>query len=503
MKTSCQRAIEKRNKKRLRRLQRNKARARIPRHNLDYDVSNRTSGLSHGGVAALVDLARAVGLDESLDSSLSLLKQRRPYSESDHVLALVATVLSGGTCPEDQRLLRNKPELLDALGFERIPDPTTAGDFLRRFDSRSIEQAQEAILQTSTGVLANKLPACERKLAIIDADGTLSPTGAECMDGIDYSGHKKQWGYHPLLLSLANTGQPLWIINRPGNRSSAEGAAQALDIVTTRLLEIYERALLRGDTDFSQCAYLDGWDETGRIDFVFGFDAKENLVGLAEALPASAWRQLLPRERKIKTRPRKRPERIKDQLIQEKGWRTLKTEREDVAEFGYKPTACNKAYRMVVVRKRIRVTEGQTEFLPETRYFFYITNLRTRSAEEIVAEARQRCNQENLIAQLKGQVHSLSPVSNTLESNWAWMVIASLAWTLKSWFALFAGSGAERQRVLRMEYKGFIQRLISIPVQVMKQAGRTLLRVMGGDLQSVKTFLEAWKEIRRLRRLRV
>ena len=500
MKTSCRRALEKRNRKRTSRLRRKQARSRIPQHNLQYEVSGRISGISHGGAPALLQLARATGLHHSLDASLALLKERRPYSESDHILALAATVLCGGTCPEDQRLLRNNPEMLDALGFERIPDPTTAGDFLRRFTPESIHQFQLVILRITAALLARKLPATQRRLAVIDADGTLSPTGAECMEGIEYSGYKKQWGYHPLLISLANTFGPLWIINRPGNSTSARDAAQALSLVTNELLAIYDRALLRGDTDFSQCPHLDGWDETGRIDFVFGFDAKANLVARAEALPDKSWKELLPRQRPVKTRPRTKPERIKQKLIEQKGWKTLRTEREDVAEFDYRPAACKRTYRMVVVRKRVQVLEGQTELLPETRYFFYITNLRSENAEEVVRLARQRCDQENLIAQLKGQVHALSPVSNTLWSNWAWMVTASLAWTLKSWFGLFAGQ--KRRRVERMEYKGFMQRVLQIPVQVVRQARRTVLRVIGGDVEGVRTLFGAWEEIRRLYPLR-
>lgn len=500
MKTSCQRALEKRNRKRQRRLQRKQAFSRIPHHSIRYEVSGRTSGISQGGVPALLELARAVGLHKQIDSSLALLKERRPYSESDHILALVATLLAGGSCPEDQRLLRNKPEMLDAFGFHCVPAPTTAGDFLRRFTPEQIHKLQQIILQITTDLLKQRLPAAERRLALIDADGTMSPTDAECMEGIDYSGHKKLWGYHPLLVSLANIFAPLWIINRPGNRTSAEGAAEALNIVTEQMLTIYERALLRGDTDFSQCTHLDRWDGTGRIDFVFGFDAKPNLVALAEALPRRSWKRLVPRERVIKTRPRTKPERIKEKLVEEKGWKTLKTEREDLAEFDYQPAACRKSYRMVVLRKTIRVTEGQTELLPETRYFFYITNLKTESAEEVVRQARHRCDQENLIAQLKGQVPALSPVSNTLVSNWAWMVVGSLAWTLKSWFALFTGT--ERRRVQRMEYKGFGQRLLQIPVQVVRQARRTVLRVIGGDVESVRTLLGAWKQIRRVGPLR-
>jgi hypothetical protein len=176
--------------------------------------------------------------------------------------------------------------------------------------------------------------------------------------------------------------------------------------------------------------------------------------------------------------------------------------REDVAEFEYQPLACRKSYRMVVVRKTIEVTEGQLLLVPETRYFFYITNWRDLSLEEVVAEANQRCNQENLIAQLSGQVHALKATSNTLLSNWAWMLAASLAWTLKSWFALFAPKQEERERLLGMEWRTFAWRFVSMPGQVVESGRRRVVRLLGGHLPSLSTFLSITEEIRRLRLIR-
>ena len=177
--------------------------------------------------------------------------------------------------------------------------------------------------------------------------------------------------------------------------------------------------------------------------------------------------------------------------------------REDIAEFGYQPTACSRPYRMVVVRKLIEVRQGQLELEPITRYFFYITNLAGVPARDVVLSANQRCNQENLIAQLKGQVHALTTTSGTLESNWAWMVIASMAWTLKSWFALFAPDKAERKRLLGMEFNTFVKLFMTLPVQIVRAARTVTLRILGGHLPSLPLFLSIWADVRSLRRIRV
>lgn len=503
MNTTDRRNLANRKRKIQRRLARSKAQsaASAPSPALKYEVSSRISGVSCGGVPVMLELARAIDLPAMINADVLVFKERHEYTESDHVLALATMVAGGGKCPEDLGPLRRDVPMLDALGVKTLPHPTTAGDFLRRFEESNIAQLQKVFLKATAHQLGACLPAWEKKLGVVHADGTLSPTDAECMEGIGYS-YKKLWGYHPLVLSLANTNQPLWIRNRPGNAASAEGAAEAFNIVSEHLLTVYERLLFAGDTDFSQSAYLDGWHETGRIDFVFGFDACENLVALAEALPQSAWTKIARKVRPIKTRPRTKPRRVKAQMVEAMEFETIHTECEQVAEFKYRPGKCSRKYRMVVVKKTLRVTKGQTELLPRTRYFFYITTLFDARALEVVDIAHKRCDQENLLAQLKGQIQALCPTGNDLLSNWAWMVVASLAWSLKSWLGLYMADEGQRRRMQKMEYKSFHKQFIEFPVQVVRQARQRVLRVIGGVVDSVEVLLRTFDEILRLRRLR-
>ena len=126
--------------------------------------------------------------------------------------------------------------------------------------------------------------------AILDADGTLVATTGQCKQGMDIA-YNGIWGYHPLVMSLANTREVLRIVNRSGNRPSHEGAAEALDLAAATCLRGgFHQVLLRGDTDFSQTEHLDRWDADGRITFIFGYDAMPNLEDLAEQLPAKAWK---------------------------------------------------------------------------------------------------------------------------------------------------------------------------------------------------------------------
>jgi hypothetical protein len=471
--------------------------------NVRYEISHKVRGVASGGIAAIHEMVQAVGFDRAINASLELLKVHRPYWESDHILSLAYMIMNGGSCVEDLKACRDDLEFAAAMGACKIPDSTTAGDFLRRFGPDDIRALIQAALDTSKELWRTGLSPQERRVGVIDADGTIVATGAECMEGIEYS-YKKQWGYAPLLVSLANINQPLAIVNRPGNAASSAGAAEWIDLAAAAVLEVFDTVLLRGDTDFSQCRHLDGWHEDGRIRFVFGFDACANLVRHAEQIEAHQWRRLTrPPRYEVKTAPRTRPERIKDRLVRARGWATMRLDHEEIAEFDYRPGACRHTYRMVVLRKTIHVTQGdQEQFLPVIRHFFYITNDRLMSAPEVVREANQRCNQENLIAQLAGQVQALSPAANTLDSNGAWMAIASLAWVFKNWYALMMPDPAEAKRVQAMEFKGFVLRFVHLPAQVIRTGRRIVVRIIGGCLDSLESFFATLERIRRLKQIR-
>ena len=99
-----------------------------------YELASRSTGTDYGGIGLMHQLVRDLDLAEEIDSRLHLFKVHLPYHESDHVLSLAYNALCGGTCLEDLELRRQDEAYLNLLGAERIPDPTTAGDFTRRFD---------------------------------------------------------------------------------------------------------------------------------------------------------------------------------------------------------------------------------------------------------------------------------------------------------------------------------------------------------------------------------
>jgi hypothetical protein len=301
--------------------------------------------------------------------------------------------------------------------------------------------------------------------------------------------YKGTWGHHPLLVSLANTGEVLSILNRSGNRPSHEGAAAEIErCVAICFQGGFRRILLRGDTDFSQTKYLDGWNADPRIKFIFGYDSCPNLKEIAENLPPRAWKKLeRPPHYEVATKERERPENVKDRVVKQREFTTLRLQSEEVAEFNYRPTECNVEYRMVVIRKNITKEKGELRLHDEIRYFFYITNDWIPEGNEIVFLANDRCNQENLVAQLQGGCRALQAPLDNLESNWAYMVMTGLAWDLKAWFALMLEEGVGRHReqyradkrwLLGLEFKTFVQAFVQMPCQIVRTGRRIVYRLL-------------------------
>jgi hypothetical protein len=474
--------------------------------NIHYELGQRTHGLAAGGIGALLLVARRTGLIAAIDHHLHLLKRHLPYHESDHVLNIAFNILAGGRRLEHLERRRNDEVYLDALGAVRIPDPTTAGDFCRRFHEPDVRALMRAINTARLRVYAQQ-PADFFGQATLDIDGTLVGTDAECKEGVDIA-YDGTWGYHPLVVTLANTGEALFLANRPGNRPSHEGAHTYIDEAIAWCQRAgFRRIALRGDTDFSQTAHLDRWGAIEGVRSLFGMGVNPALMALAEGLPAGAYGFLeRPPKYEITTAPRQRPERVKPEVVRRRGFETIHTLEEMVAEFDYRPTACRATYRVVVLRKRLGIDKGTVRLREEYRYFFFITNDREAAADALVLEANGRCDQENAIAQLKGGVHALqAPVGDTV-SNWAYMVMASLAWTLKAWAALLLPEEprraeerrAERRSWLRMEFATFREAVIALPCQVVRGAGRLTYRLLswspwqGALLRLVERLRGCW-----------
>ena len=460
-----------------------------------YEIGARINAMSFGGIGAVRRLVSKLGLAREIDGRLKLLKRHLPYHESDHVLNIAYNLLSGGTRLEDLGGLRHNVAYMDALDAELIPSPTAAGDFTRRFTEADVLELMECVNAVRPRLWRGRGRDLLLPVAYIDVDGTLAPTLGTKKAGMDLA-YKGVWGYHPLIVSLANTGEVLYLVNRPGNAVSHRGAAEWIDRAVAVVAPHAERVCVRGDTDFSLTVNFDRWSE--EADFIFGYDAQPAIVERAEALEESAWKRLerRPRHRSRTGKTRSKRADEKERIVRERGYLNRRLNFEDVAEYEYQPTKCRKTYRMVVVRKNISRMKGELTLVDEIRHFFYITTRRDLSAAEVVRLANARCDQENVVAQLKSGVNALRVPVYDLVSNWAYMVMAALAWNLKNWFAMMMHLKADRRKYVAMEFKRFIREMILLPCQVVRRARRTILRIIGWH-PTVDRFFSIWRTIER------
>ena len=340
----------------------------------------------------------------------------------------------------------------------------------------SVTHLMEAIDRARRNVWSQQ-PKEDRQLAIIDVDGTVVETTGRSKEKIDIA-YNGQWGYNPLIVSLANTQEVLSVVNRPANRPSHDGAAAWLDKAISWVKEEggFERVRLRGDTDFSLTTNFDRWSEAD-VEFVFGMDANPSFVGRAMQLEEASWK---PLERPARSPKRQRPHNVKKEVVEQRGFKALTLSEEHLAEMEYQPKKAKGTYRLIALRKRIHVTEGQLRLEDEIRYFFYVTNIPAEQldAAAIVRQSNARCNQENLIEQLKNGVQAMRMPVREFDANWAYMVIGALAWNLKAWTGLLLPKSQGARAILKMEFRRFLNELILLPTQILRRSRRLIFRLL-------------------------
>ena len=491
MKSKVRQQLRKRKRKLLRRISVKQGKWQSPMirpATTKLELAEKQQAITCGGLAAIIELIKTLGLRQELNRSAEVLKLKLPYDEADHIFNIAFNLLAGGTCLDHIEHRRNDEAYLDALGAERIPDPTTAGDFCRRFSQDQLILVMQAINGIRKQVWRQQEDSF-LDCATIDADGTMVETSGEKKQGIGIN-YKGQWGYHPLVVTLAETQELLYILNRSGNRASEEDSAFFYNLAIDQCKEAgFRKIVLRGDTAFSSAAQLDGWNASG-VKFMLGYSAHQNLCDIADSLPKNAWKRLERSEASPsgKSQRAKRPN-VKEAIVETNGYKNQRLTGESFAEFEYRPSACETTYRMVVVRKDIDVTSGQQLLFSKERYFFYITNetAEAASARDVIRGCNQRCNQENTISQLKAG-GALSAPLDSLESNMAYMLFASLAWTLKIWSGMLIrvhGNEAQkrvrreaRNRIIGMEFWTYLNSLMLLPAQIVRSSRQRLFRLL-------------------------
>jgi hypothetical protein len=454
-----------------------------------FEVEDGAPMTMWGGLALVLAFVKSFDVVKRLNEALSLLKVWLPYSEADHVLALTYSLYVGGRHLEDMADLQQNEAVLRMTGACRLPDPTTAGDFLRRFDEldrknlRALERTgndiQEDVwkrLQKRRARGCKKLP-----LATVDLDGHIEQELGVQKQGADFS-YKGTWGFQPLAITLAQTGEVLKLRNRPANGRSSDGAARDLDEVLPRLEPYFERILVRGDSDFDRQDIRAVCRKHGAYFAFVGRDNSTNRTRQAMMIEEARWRPYLSRvERRERARrhgpgyrPREKKPNRRRMRARQRGYTELRQVRQWITEQRWEPEGEDASYRIVFRRQLVEHREGQVHMFDEHRYWSVVTDLPLEmTTAEVIDATYQRCDQENIIEQLGSGVAAWRmPVAEYL-GNCAWLEIARLAWNIGKWIAVLALPA----EVTRWEWKRFRKAFVFVIAAVVKKGRQILTRI--------------------------
>ena len=452
---------------------------RHPRLHLESDPRGEIT--HYGGLVLAQQFIRRFRVAQRLDGALRLFKRHAPYHESDHVLALAYTLYADGTCLEDQAVLQGSEAVRRLVGACRIPDPTTAGDFLRRFKStQDVEQLSGVIDELEEAVwskLAGKLRRHRKKreFALVDLDGHVKPLYGVQKEGADFS-YDGRWSYQPLVVSLAGSGECLKVVNQPGSARPSDAAAKAVREVLPRVRRHFRNAVVRGDTDFDRSDIFKAVMEE-KAYFAIAARLYAKRAALVEAIAEENWKPFVPRaerEERSGSSRHGRTANYRRQKAAERGFRTLRTIAQWLSEIDYQPHGLEAACRMIVRRVLIEETDGQGALFKHFRYRLVLTNLpRSYTPRQVIDLTYQRCDQENVIEQFgQGIAGWRMPVGEFM-GNSAWLEIARLAWNLGKWIAQIALPS----EVVRWEWKRFRRHFVYIAAKVLKLGRSWVVRL--------------------------
>ena len=442
---------------------------RHPKLHLSSEPSDSTP---YGGLALAAGLVRSLDIARDLDRELSLLASHRPFYESDHVLTHVYNLYAGGTCIEDIADLQTSEPVRRILGTDRIPDPTTAGDFLRRFDADALRTLDQVIDQAQEKVWKRRYGKKKAARAIVDLDSCVRPVYGDQKEGTDFT-YKGSFGYHPLVISLAGTLECLRLINRPGNKTSADGSETHLRELFPMLGRHFKQVIVRGDSAFSKQAIFDACEEAGHF-FAVVSPQQQNFASLFEALPGHQWKPYRQREEKPgdQRKRRKRGANQRRERARARNKRDLQLQKQWIAEIPYQPDRSQRPYRLIARYQEIEEHE-QGHLFMLTRFRFALSNLPPSvSAEEVMDLTYQRCDQENLIEQLQSGVSGMRMPTGGMLSNAAFLTCARLAHNLKPWLAQLALP----QETMRWEWKRFRRAFVYCAARVVHTARQVHVR---------------------------
>jgi hypothetical protein len=409
--------------------------------------------VSYGGGILIDEFIHRLSLPEIIDSTVKVKKRERGFTESEHVLSLAVTMITGGECLDDLLNLREEDGFRTVWSHGGIPHPTTMGDFLRRFNLGHIRQLESVLTQAFRKVYSGT----ERLATItLDIDSTLD----------EVHGSKKQgarWAYtgikalHPLMCFIGENGDWLHSRLRAGNMYTSDGAVSFVRESYHKVEGLAESIATRMDSGFYRSDVVEECERLG-IGFSITADQTAPVMAHVASLAEETWKP-----------------------IDKDVW---------VNEFSYQPTRWSKACRFLARREQLPDKE-QVSLLDAIpyRYHVIVTN-RTEPAEELVPFHLQRATMENFIKETK---HGLSldrfPCQE-FHANWTYLTVGMLAYNIVNWIKRLALPSLHKKKLL----KALRYRFFNVAARVVQHSRYTILRFAKG-MRRFGDILHAYRRI--------
>jgi hypothetical protein len=348
---------------------------------------------SHAGVVLLQDFAQRLGVAQVLDEELRVKTRERGYPESEAVGSLVYNTILGGSCLSDLEVLRGDQGTQELLGAERVLAPTTAGEFLRKFDIGDVHDLQRVNLRLQERVRPHQTATP----CTVDLDSSIYEQASTSKEG-STKAYNGEIGYHPLLAFWAEEGELLFSHLRRGSAHTARNAVWFLR-QTRKRLPTGATLKLRADSGFYSKEVVQ-WCEAEGSMFTITADQTAPLLEAIAALPAHCWQPL--------------PE----------------YDLTDVAELRYQPVGWPTGYRYVVKRELAEKKTGELYW----KYHVLVTNEELQPAAAVMVWHLQHADMENAIKEHKSGFGLEKLPTQKFHANWAYLLMGQIAFNLVAWF---------------------------------------------------------------------
>jgi hypothetical protein len=348
---------------------------------------------SHAGTVLLHDFAQRLGVGEVLEEELHIKTRERGYGESEAIKGLVYNMILGGEHLSDLEVLCGDPGTQELLAAEAILAPTTAGEFLRKFDIGDVQDLQRVHLRLQERVRPHQ----QSTTCTIDLDSSIYEQASTHKEG-STKAYNGEVGYHPLLAFWAEERELLFSHLRRGSAHTARNVLWFLRQMRKRLPQAVDKKL-RADSGFYSHEVVE-WCEAEGFTFTITADQTEPLLAAITALPEQSWHPL--------------PE----------------YDLAEVAELRSQPTGWAHPYRYIIKREIAETKTGELYW----KYHATVTNIEEQSARELVVWHLQHAAMENAIKEHKSGFGLEKLPTQKFHANWAYLLIGQLAFNLLAWF---------------------------------------------------------------------